>query len=149
MSDARSREANTMHFDSAVGMQSSAIDWVSFFVRALWDLPLLLVVGAWVAVYLRRRTSPPAPASLISLACATAPAAVAVGGLIYYTLRPAPITPWPPSYYRVYAEVLFLSLGSGVVACVLWRSIPKWLLGLEIFVSGCLLLLSLLAASTV
>jgi hypothetical protein len=25
------------------------------------------------------------------------------------------MTPWPPSYYRGYAEVLFLSLGSGVV----------------------------------
>jgi hypothetical protein len=138
-----------MHFDTAVGVRSPEIDWVSFFIRALWNLPLLLVVCAWITLYLRRRKSPPAFAALISLGCTTAPAVVAVGGLIYYTLRPAPMTPWPPSYYRVYAEVLFLSLGSGVVACVLWRSTPKWLLGIEIFVSGCLLVLSLLAASTV
>jgi hypothetical protein len=49
------------------------IDWVSFLVRALWDLPLLLLVCAWVTVYLRRRTSPPSSASLISLGCTTAP----------------------------------------------------------------------------
>jgi len=125
------------------------IDWVSLFVRALWDLPLLLVACAWVTLYLRRRTSAPSPASLISLGCTTAPAVVAVGGLIYYTLRPAPMTPWPPSYYGIYLWVFVLSLGGGAVACVLWRSTPKWLFGIEIFVSGCLLLESLLAASTV
>jgi len=78
-----------MHFDTAVGVRSPESDWVSFFIRALWDLPLLLVVCAWITLYLRRRKSPPAFAALISLGCTTAPAVVAVGGLIYYTLSPA------------------------------------------------------------
>jgi len=136
-----------MHFDPAA-VRTSEIDWVSFFVRAIWDFPLLLVVCAWVTVYLRRRISPPSPASLISLGCTTAPALVAVAGLIYYTLRPASMTPWPPSYYAVYGWVILLSLGSSVIACVFLRSTPKWLFGIQIFASGCLLLASLLAAST-
>jgi hypothetical protein len=74
---------------------------------------------------------------------------LAVGGLIYFTIWPSLMLPWPPSYYGLYSLVMASSFGSGVIALILGRFAQKWLLGIEMFASGILLVLSLLAASTI
>jgi hypothetical protein len=107
------------------------------------------VLCVWVKLYWTRHAEPLHPAPLIALACVTVPAVLAAGGLIYFTLWPLPLSPWPPSYYGLYGLVMLLSFLGCVVGAILWRSSPRWLLGVEIAVSVCLFVMSLLAGSTI
>jgi hypothetical protein len=125
------------------------MDWWTIVLRTLWCLPLVLIACGWTRLYWKRSIPTLPTPWLVSLVCATLPAVVAVGGFIYFTVRPSPLTPWPPSYYGLYAWVILSSLVGVVVASVLWRTAPRWLFGIELFSSGCLLVLSLLAASTI
>ena len=125
------------------------MDWWLVLLRLIWCLPFVVVLCVWVKLYWTRHAQPLHPAPLIALACVNVPAVLAAGGLIYFTLWPSPLSPWPPSYYGLYGLVMLLSFLGCVVGAILWRSSPRWLLGVEIAVSVCLFVMSLLAGSTI
>ena len=125
------------------------MDWWLALLRLGWCLPFVVVLCAWVKLYCTRHAEPLPPASLIALGCVTFPTVLAAGGLLYFTLRPSPLSPWPPSEYALFFLVMLLSFLAIVVGSILHRSSPRWLFAIELAVSGCLFVLSLLAGSTI
>ena len=113
--------------------------------------PLLLILAAWIKLYMARKKSRPSAVALTALIMASANAAFAVWNFLHYNFKPGPyLPPWKDPETLNFG-LLFLMAPIGMIAAFIaaLRGTPGWMIWMVEISSLLLLIVGFFAAVSV